>query len=82
MKSWDRVKTERYNFAGGRGVREEQGMILSWLTSRQRNSVLYMGFETLTRFHKTQLAGTAHGIESSGHPFIWVVWKIRSWVLI
>ncbi|PON42975.1 UDP-glucuronosyl/UDP-glucosyltransferase [Parasponia andersonii] len=72
---WDRVKGERYNFAGGRAVREEHGMILSWLSSKQRNSVLYMGFGTLTRFHETQLAEMAHGLESSGHPFIWVVWK-------
>ena len=73
---WGRDKTERYNFTGGRvGGGEEEQRILSWLSSKEQNSVLYMCFGSLTRFHKTQLAEMAHGLESSGHPFIWVVWK-------
>ncbi|PON42976.1 UDP-glucuronosyl/UDP-glucosyltransferase [Parasponia andersonii] len=47
--------------------------LLNWLNSKDHNSVLYVSFGSLTRFRTTQLVEIAHGLEASGHPFIWVV---------
>ncbi|PON67175.1 UDP-glucuronosyl/UDP-glucosyltransferase [Trema orientale] len=49
--------------------------LLNWLNSKDHNSVLYVSFGSLTRFRTTQLVEIAHGLEASGHPFIWVVRK-------
>ncbi|KAJ0084340.1 hypothetical protein Patl1_29565 [Pistacia atlantica] len=49
---------------------------LSWLGSREANSVLYICFGSLTRFTKAQIREIACALEESGHSFIWVVGKV------
>ncbi|KAE9618195.1 hypothetical protein Lal_00041954 [Lupinus albus] len=46
---------------------------LNWLNSQQHDSVLYVSFGSLARLPRAQLVEIAHGLESSGHNFIWVV---------
>ncbi|GMN73180.1 hypothetical protein TIFTF001_053651 [Ficus carica] len=46
--------------------------ILNWLNSKEHNSVIYVSFGSLARFRSTQLKEISHGLEASGHPFIWV----------
>ncbi|KAJ0084606.1 hypothetical protein Patl1_29564 [Pistacia atlantica] len=49
---------------------------LSWLGSREANSVLFICFGSLTRFTKAQIREIACALEESGHSFIWVVGKV------
>ncbi|CAL0302596.1 unnamed protein product [Lupinus luteus] len=46
---------------------------LNWLNSQQDDSVLYVCFGSLARLPRAQLVEIAHGLENSGHNFIWVV---------
>ncbi|RHN45776.1 putative soyasapogenol B glucuronide galactosyltransferase [Medicago truncatula] len=48
---------------------------LNWLNSKQNESVLYVSFGSLTRLENDQIVEIAHGLENSGHNFIWVVRK-------
>ncbi|WJX82240.1 soyasapogenol B glucuronide galactosyltransferase [Trifolium repens] len=48
---------------------------LNWLNSKENESVLYVSFGSLTRLAHAQLVEIAHGLENSGHNFIWVVRK-------
>nr|BBK15464.1 UDP-glycosyltransferase [Polygala tenuifolia] len=48
---------------------------LSWLDSRSSHSVVYVSFGSLTNFSLTQQLEIAQALESSGHPFIWVLRK-------
>nr|UXY92004.1 UDP-glycosyltransferase UGT6 [Glycyrrhiza glabra] len=48
---------------------------LNWLNSRQNESVLYVSFGSLTRLPHAQIVELAHGLENSGHDFIWVIRK-------
>ncbi|RDX88089.1 Soyasapogenol B glucuronide galactosyltransferase, partial [Mucuna pruriens] len=48
---------------------------LNWLNSKQNESVLYISFGSLTRLPHAQLVELAHGLEHSGHSFIWVIRK-------
>ncbi|GAU17174.1 hypothetical protein TSUD_178040 [Trifolium subterraneum] len=50
--------------------------LLKWLNSKENDSVLYVSFGSLTRLSYTQIIEIAHGLENSGHNFIWVVRKI------
>lgn len=49
---------------------------LSWLDSREPNSVLYICFGSLTRFSKAQITEIACALEESGHFFVWVLGKV------
>lgn len=49
--------------------------LMNWLDSQEPNSVLYVGFGSMTMFPDAQLLEIAHALEQSGHPFIWVVRK-------
>ncbi|XP_015865655.2 UDP-glucose flavonoid 3-O-glucosyltransferase 7-like [Ziziphus jujuba] len=48
---------------------------LKWLSSKKRNSVVYICFGSLTDFIDAQLMEIAAGLEASGKEFIWVVKK-------
>ncbi|KAJ1413619.1 UDP-glucuronosyl/UDP-glucosyltransferase [Sesbania bispinosa] len=48
---------------------------LIWLNSKQNESVLYVSFGSLTRLPHAQIIELAHGLENSGHNFIWVIRK-------
>ncbi|KAG4922206.1 hypothetical protein JHK86_051019 [Glycine max] len=61
-----------------RGHKEElvlESEWLNWLNSKQNDSVLYVSFGSLIRLPHAQLVEIAHGLESSGHDFIWVILK-------
>ncbi|XP_058739780.1 soyasapogenol B glucuronide galactosyltransferase-like [Vicia villosa] len=49
--------------------------LLNWLNSKPNDSVLYVSFGSLTRLCYAQIIEIAHGLENSGHNFIWVVRK-------
>ncbi|PKA60590.1 UDP-glycosyltransferase 73B5 [Apostasia shenzhenica] len=51
----------------------DRGLCLNWLDGKPPRSVVYVCFGTMSRFTGTQLSELALGLESSGHPFIWVV---------
>ncbi|KAF5202001.1 Udp-glycosyltransferase 73b5 [Thalictrum thalictroides] len=46
---------------------------ISWLNSKETNSVLYVSFGSLYRIGTIQMHEIAMGLEASGVPFIWVV---------
>ncbi|XP_027352831.1 soyasapogenol B glucuronide galactosyltransferase-like [Abrus precatorius] len=54
---------------------EEEPEWLKWLNSKQNESVLYVSFGSLTKLPHAQIVEIAHGLENSGHDFIWVVRK-------
>ena len=53
----------------------EEPRWLNWLNSKQNASVLYVNFGSLTRLPYAQLVEIAHGLENSGHNFIWIIRK-------
>ncbi|KAJ1426840.1 UDP-glucuronosyl/UDP-glucosyltransferase [Sesbania bispinosa] len=54
---------------------EEEPEWRKWLNSKQNESVLYVSFGSLIRLPNAQLVELAHGLENSGHNFIWVIRK-------
>ncbi|EEF43660.1 abscisate beta-glucosyltransferase [Ricinus communis] len=59
----------------GQKTAMDQQSILSWLDSKEPNSVLYISFGSLARLSHEQLLEIAYGLEASNHQFIWVVGK-------
>ncbi|KAM1482670.1 hypothetical protein TB2_034250 [Malus domestica] len=61
-----------------RGIKTsiDEHSCLSWLDSRDPNSVLYISFGSMPRITSAQLLEIAHGLEASNHPFIWVIGRI------
>ncbi|RHN46597.1 putative soyasapogenol B glucuronide galactosyltransferase [Medicago truncatula] len=47
--------------------------LLNWLNSKENESVLYVSFGSFTRLPYAQLVEIVHGLENSGHNFIWVI---------
>ncbi|CAJ2670881.1 soyasapogenol B glucuronide galactosyltransferase-like protein [Trifolium pratense] len=75
VSSWVNKDDEK---KANRGHTEELGKEaawLNWLNSKENESVLYVSFGSLTRLAHAQLVEIAHGLENSGHNFIWVVRK-------
>ncbi|CAO2822548.1 unnamed protein product [Amaranthus hypochondriacus] len=48
---------------------------LEWLDKMPEGKVVYISFGSLSRFNSAQLFEIASALESSDHPFIWVVRK-------
>ncbi|OWM79214.1 hypothetical protein CDL15_Pgr003386 [Punica granatum] len=48
---------------------------LTWLDSKETDSVVYICFGSMTKFNASQLHEIALGLEASGQPFVWVVKK-------
>ncbi|RDY02482.1 Soyasapogenol B glucuronide galactosyltransferase, partial [Mucuna pruriens] len=75
VSAWvNKVDEEKAN----RGHKEElaqESEWKNWLNSKQNESVLYLSFGSLTRLSHAQIVEIAHGLENSGHSFIWVVRK-------
>ncbi|KAF6142984.1 hypothetical protein GIB67_041052 [Kingdonia uniflora] len=46
---------------------------LTWLDSKEPNSVLYVSFGSLAKFCASQLHEIASALEASNHSFIWVI---------
>ena len=59
--------------AAGGALREEDPVALSWLDGRNPNSVLFVSFGSMATVSVEQMAEFAHGLEMSGHAFLWVV---------
>lgn len=61
-------------------ITDEEGC-LTWLDERERKheSVLYVSFGTQTHVSNEQLDEVAHGLITSGHPFIWAV-RSKTWI--
>jgi hypothetical protein len=75
VSSWVNKDDEK---KANRGNMEELGKEaewLNWLNSKENETVLYVSFGSLTRLAHAQLVEIAHGLENSGHNFIWVVRK-------
>ncbi|KAF8377583.1 hypothetical protein HHK36_030965 [Tetracentron sinense] len=82
IKAWDvgpvslsnRDTTEKADRGNRASITEHK--CLSWLDSKEPNSVLYVCFGSLTRFSTAQHLEIATALEASGCPFIWVVGKV------
>jgi len=68
----DESKTNRGHVEKNFGKETE---LLNWLNSKQNESVLYVSFGSVNRLDNAHIVEIAHGLENSGHNFIWVVRK-------
>ncbi|KAL2905732.1 UDP-glycosyltransferase 71A15 [Bienertia sinuspersici] len=50
---------------------EEKNSILKWLDDQPTSSVVYLCFGSMGSFDEDQVKEIAHGLESSGHHFLW-----------
>ncbi|KAJ1387583.1 UDP-glucuronosyl/UDP-glucosyltransferase [Sesbania bispinosa] len=75
VSAWaDKVNEKEAN-GGHKEDLAEEPELLNWLNSKEDETVLYVSFGSLTRLPHAQLVEIAHGLENSGHNFIWVVRK-------
>ncbi|CAJ1809076.1 unnamed protein product [Sphenostylis stenocarpa] len=75
VSAWVNKDDERKANRGDKEVFALDSEWLNWLNSKQNLSVLYVCFGSLVRFPQAQLVELAHGLENSGHSFIWVIRK-------
>jgi hypothetical protein len=59
-------------------VEDNDNECLQWLSKQGRESVLYICFGTITAQGKQQMSEIAHGLESSGVHFLWVVRVLKN----
>jgi hypothetical protein len=65
---------EEVTIAGANGgLREEDPVALSWLDGRNPSSVLFVSFGSEATASMEQTTEFAHGLEMSGHAFLWVI---------
>ncbi|KAF9619255.1 hypothetical protein IFM89_005809 [Coptis chinensis] len=78
-RAWHIGPVSRYNSSNidkaqrGKKSSINEHQCLSWLDSKEPNSVLYVSFGSISRFGAAQLIEIAMGLEASEVPFIWVV---------
>ncbi|XVF67542.1 hypothetical protein PTKIN_Ptkin10aG0129700 [Pterospermum kingtungense] len=60
----------------GKKATVEEQSVISWLDSKEHNSVLYISFGSLARLAPEQVLEIAYGIQALNQPFIWVIGKI------
>ncbi|XP_015971503.1 soyasapogenol B glucuronide galactosyltransferase-like [Arachis duranensis] len=75
VSAWINKTDEEKANRGNKVDLKEEPYWLNWLNSKQSDSVLYVSFGSLTRLSYAQIVEIAHGLENSGHNFIWVVRK-------
>ncbi|QCE12055.1 UDP-glucosyl transferase 73C [Vigna unguiculata] len=75
VSAWVNKDDERKSNRGHTEDLAQEPEWLNWLNSKQDESVLYVSFGSLTRFSHSQLVELAHGLDQSGHSFIWVIRK-------
>ncbi|GMI74567.1 UDP-glycosyltransferase 73B4 [Hibiscus trionum] len=57
----------------GKKAAVDEQSILSWLHSKEPESVLYISFGSVGRLSPAQILEIAYGLQASNQPFIWVV---------
>ncbi|RWR73056.1 crocetin glucosyltransferase, chloroplastic-like protein [Cinnamomum micranthum f. kanehirae] len=60
-------------FLGGNSRVETSSDYIEWLESKQKSSVVYVSFGTLSALSKQQMEEIANGLLESGRMFLWVV---------
>ncbi|RWR73057.1 crocetin glucosyltransferase, chloroplastic-like protein [Cinnamomum micranthum f. kanehirae] len=60
-------------FLGGKSRVETSSDYIEWLESKQKSSVVYVSFGTLSALSKQQMEEIANGLLESGRMFLWVV---------
>ncbi|KAJ1387572.1 UDP-glucuronosyl/UDP-glucosyltransferase [Sesbania bispinosa] len=78
VSAWANKDDDKNAIRGHMEVLAEEPEWLNWLNSKQDETVLYMSFGSLVRVTQAQLVEIAHGLENSGHNFIWVIRKMGS----
>ncbi|XP_027353007.1 soyasapogenol B glucuronide galactosyltransferase-like [Abrus precatorius] len=73
VSAWVKKGDENKDNKGHKEGVEEEPEWLNWLNSKQNESVIYVSFGSLVRLPYAQLVEIAHGLESSGQDFIWVI---------
>eukprot|EP01018_Ginkgo_biloba_P015406 Gb_14882 [translate_table: standard] len=49
---------------------------IDWLNAKAASTVVYVSFGTVAVLSKEQIHEIAHGLQHSGHPFLWVISSI------
>ncbi|XP_057435314.1 soyasapogenol B glucuronide galactosyltransferase-like [Lotus japonicus] len=75
VAAWANRNDERKANGGTIRDLEKEPEWLNWLDSKKNESVLYVSFGSLTRLPQAQIVEIAHGLENSGHDFMWVIRK-------
>ncbi|KAJ1387579.1 UDP-glycosyltransferase family, conserved site [Sesbania bispinosa] len=78
VSAWANKDDDKNATRGHMEVLAEEPEWLNWLNSKQDETVLYMSFGSIVRVTQAQLVEIAHGLENSGHNFIWVIRKMGS----
>jgi len=75
VPAWVNKDDERKTNRGHEEDLVQETEWLNWLNSKQNESVLYVSFGSITTMSRSQFVELAHGLEKSGHSFIWVIRK-------
>ncbi|KAG4922205.1 soyasapogenol B glucuronide galactosyltransferase-like [Glycine soja] len=75
VSAWVNKDDERKANRGQKEELAQEPEWLKWLNSKQNESVLYVSFGSLVWLPRAQLVELAHGLEHSGHSFIWLIRK-------
>ncbi|MCL7030529.1 hypothetical protein MKW94_021055 [Papaver nudicaule] len=62
----------------GKNSSVDEHCVLSWLDSKETNSVLYVCFGSVSRISNDQLVEIAMALEDSEIPFVWVIRQLEN----